>query len=106
MAWAALVSRTERKGDTLGIVVHYSDASGNVYDQVITTTQPQSDSWLQDQIVSKLGQLSALDNYQAGVGINLPVATTVSLDPVSSLPTVSVPDVLSTPSSNLTPVVS
>lgn len=80
--WKANIARTERTGKELNIIISYTNGVVS-FDEVINTDKPQSDTWLSEQIKSRLNQLNGLDEYEAKIN-NDPIieAKDVSVDDV------------------------
>lgn len=79
--WTGQIARTERNGDTLDIIVTYSDGNGNEFSQVISTDSAQSDTWLSDQINAKLTQLNSLDLFEQSVNALPIMNSTITVAP-------------------------
>ncbi len=100
--WQGNVARTERHGNTLDIIVSYSNGT-NTFDETITTDRAQTDDWLSNQITARLNQLNALDDYETNLSQN-PIITTpvLSIDPATgSISQLAEPPVIDPP---ITPI--
>jgi hypothetical protein len=64
--WKANIARTERNGKTLNIIISYTNGV-NSFDETIYTDRPQSDTWLSEQIKTRLNELNSLDVFEASI---------------------------------------
>jgi len=67
MSWQATIARTERNGETLKVVVHYSDDSDHSFDQIVTVSDNQDDTYMTNIVNTKLNQLNGLDTYEVAL---------------------------------------
>jgi hypothetical protein len=80
--WQAKIARTERNGNRLDIIIHYSNGVTE-YDQVVSTTTPQSETWINDRINEKLIELTNLDVYENSLKDEHITESAFDIDPIT-----------------------
>lgn len=78
--WKAKIIDTQRNGERLDIIISYSRADGNAFNETISTTSAQDDLWINGQITNKLNKLNDLDIYETSVKASNLSATEFSVD--------------------------
>ena len=104
MNWTAQITKIERVGNILNIVVNYARNDGNTFIETFAVNNVQSDSWLGNQITDRLKRLSDLDQFEQIVAIDPVLNATLSIDANSQTLTIT-PIAIITPPIDILPIV-